>query len=69
MSPKWTTAEQEQFLERWYTEYMQVQFQGKRSLFREFWANLKIEWKTTFGWIVVDDVDKEGTPSLEKVSS
>lgn len=68
MAPKWTTPEQELFLESRYSRYGELQNQGKRTIFKQFWASLKRDWTGTFGWTAEDDVDAKGSPCLEKVS-
>jgi hypothetical protein len=68
MSPKWTTSEQEDFLETWYKEYCQLRFKKKRSIFKDFWVNLKADWTERFGWSTADDVDNSKVPCLDKVS-
>jgi hypothetical protein len=68
MSPKWATEKQEEFLNRWYRQYLDLKFKGKRSLFKDFWASLKSDWIGEFGWEEENNVDKKGAPCLEKVS-
>lgn len=67
MSPKWTTSEQEEFLEKQYGKYRQVMNQGKQLAYKAFWENLRKEWTEVFGWSVCD-VEKKGAPGLERVS-
>lgn len=45
MSPKWATEMQEEFLEAWYKDYLLIKSQGSKVAFKEFWRNLKAEWK------------------------
>lgn len=68
MSPKWATEVQEEFLEVWYKDYLQIKSQGSKVAFKDFWRNLKAEWKRVFGWSAENDVDEKGAPCLEKVS-
>lgn len=68
MSPRWSTPQQDEFLESWYPRYQQLQSQKKKVPFRDFWTTLKREWAGTFGWTSEDDVDAKGAPCLEKAS-
>ncbi len=60
--------EQEEFLEKRYREYRELMYKKKRSAFKNFWTNLKEDWKEAFGWSAADDEDAARVPSLEKVS-
>ncbi len=69
MSPKWATSKQEEFLETWYKEYCQLRFKKKkRSIFKDFWVNLKVDWSERFGWSTADNINEAKVPYLDKVS-
>lgn len=67
MSPKWTTPEQEELLEKWYGRYVQMSHSKKRSLYKDFWESLKGAWVQEFGWKAEDDSNASRAPSLNKV--
>lgn len=68
MSPKWATMEQEEFLEKRYGEYRALMFKKKRSAFKDFWVNLRTEWKEAFGGAAAGDEDESKVRTLDKVS-
>lgn len=68
MSPKWTTKEQEEYLESKYREYLRVKHQGQKGLFKTFWREVRYEWTDLFGWTAEDNIEEKGSPGLERVS-
>lgn len=68
MSPKWATTEQQEFLKKRYGEYCKLMIKKKRSAFKDFWVNLKVDWKEVFGWAATDDEDEPKVLSLDKGS-